>query len=228
MVGQNIERLFGDEILKYYVSFVAALLYIIFIQKEVSSKDFVTETAPSKDVDYKIITLNYDTVIEDAIDFINNNFCASYNLPIAKLHGSVDAKIVPPTWNKTYISGIENAWRNAAEWLSKANEIRILGYSLPKTDINIKHLLGTSLVESVGLQHINVICHDSGGLVKPRYDELFCFPNYIFFNGDILNYLNFFYGRPSSSPPYRTGFFDPEKCHTNWLSTAGNMQTRSF
>ena len=232
-LGQSIETLFSaNEVNRYYVSFVAALLFIIFRYKDTAippnEYSIFAETSPEMEVDYKVITLNYDTIIEDIITFLKNNFGASCDLPIAKLHGSVDTTIVPPTWNKKLIGDIEKSWREAAEWLSKATEIRILGYSLPSTDIYIKHLLATALVESENLQFINVVCRDSDGSVKQRYDELFCFPKYYFYNEDVLIYLRHFSGRGSSSPPFQTNLFDPEERHNLFLSQVGASYFRSY
>jgi hypothetical protein len=54
--------------------------------------------------------------------------------------------IVPPTWNKTqYHSKISEVWSQAANHLSEAENIFIIGYSLPDTDYFFHYLyaLGT-------------------------------------------------------------------------------------
>lgn len=56
--------------------------------------------------------------------------------------------IIPPTWNKTeanYNIGIRKVWNQAAKELSEAENIFIIGYSLPETDYFFKYLfaLGT-------------------------------------------------------------------------------------
>jgi hypothetical protein len=230
---QNFEKIFGiNEAANYYVSFIAALLFIIFKQKKdvampLNEHSIFAETSSEREVDYRIITLNYDTVIEDAIAFLENKFGATCDLPIAKLHGSVDTNIVPPTWNKALMGDIETSWRKAAEWLSKANEIRILGYSIPNTDIYIKHLLSTALVESGNLQLIDVICLDPDGSVQRRYDNLFCFPKYKFFNANIQSYLTCFSGRGISSPPFRTDLLYPEERHEQAISQLMGSYTRT-
>lgn len=59
---------------------------------------------------------------------------------------SPDPVIVPPTWNKTqYHKEIENVWRRAAQHLSEAENIFVIGYSLPETDQFFRYLfaLGT-------------------------------------------------------------------------------------
>jgi len=54
--------------------------------------------------------------------------------------------IIPPTWNKsTYHGQIANVWHHAANALSTAKNIYIIGYSLPESDAFFKYLfsLGT-------------------------------------------------------------------------------------
>ncbi len=141
---------------------------------------------------YQIITLNYDLLIEKAVEFLNANFNAGVTIPIAKLHGSVDGTIVPPTWHKDISKKLKSSWKDAAKWLSEANEIRILGYSLPATDLYIKCLLCTALIESKNLQRIDVLCLDPLGEVRKRYERMFTFPEYNFYNTELKNYLNAF------------------------------------
>ncbi len=53
-----------------------------------------------------------------------------------------DPFIVPPTWNKTmHRSQLENVWRAAAAELAEAEEIIVIGYSLPETDSFFRYLL---------------------------------------------------------------------------------------
>lgn len=57
-----------------------------------------------------------------------------------------DPVIVPPTWNKTqYHRDIALVWQNAARHLSEAENIFVIGYSLPATDHFFQYLfaLGT-------------------------------------------------------------------------------------
>ena len=57
-----------------------------------------------------------------------------------------DPVIVPPTWNKTqYHRDIASVWQNAARHLSEAENIFVVGYSLPATDHFFRYLyaLGT-------------------------------------------------------------------------------------
>lgn len=220
-----IEVLFSNtNINQLYVSFVSALLHVIFEAKNPDSRlaDYSYEDIAAvqnnvNGVEYKFISLNYDMVIENCVNFLNNNFNSSFVLPLAKLHGSVDDKIVPPTWNKNIDKGLEDNWRKAAKWLSEANEIRILGYSLPPTDIYIKHLLSTAFVESENLQKLDAICLDHDGSVKERYSRMFNFPRFQFLNKNISEYLERFRTRYSSIEPLKVLWRDVEQIHNTFV-----------
>lgn len=216
----SFEILLGsNSIERYYIGFISSLCNSIFEERNSSSKpilqysDIRAKKAANIEHNYQIITLNYDTLIEDSVGFINDNFDGDLEIPIAKLHGSVNDIIVPPTWNKSIVSDIEDSWRLAATWLSQANEIRILGYSLPTSDIYIKHLFSTALVESSNLQCIDVICLDSSGSVANRYNKLFSFPRYNFFNMDISNYLSSFTSSGYQTKPFKRNVSDTENSH---------------
>jgi len=49
--------------------------------------------------------------------------------------------LVPPTWNKTdYQKDVANVWKRAARDLSEAENIIVIGYSLPETDLFFRYL----------------------------------------------------------------------------------------
>ncbi|MEO6326922.1 MAG: SIR2 family protein [Thermoanaerobaculia bacterium] len=112
-------------------------------------------------VRYAVITLNYDTVLEDVADAINATNGTSFgfrrtgpagrdNDPcLVKLHGSVhDKSIVPPTWNKALHPDIKSAWQVAYDLLREATQICIIGYSLPITDAYVHYLFKAAFVEA--------------------------------------------------------------------------------
>jgi hypothetical protein len=157
---------------------------------------------------YSIVTLNYDRVIENITDFLASSFPSETNvnsLIISKLHGSVESDIIPPTWNKNVPEGIRANWIRAYESLRKANEIRILGYSLPITDNYIKYLLSISLLDSENLKRIDIITLDNQNLARQRYEKMFePFPNFRFKNASIEAYLSHL---TSSKGKYLVGDF---------------------
>lgn len=171
-----------------------------------SSKPSVSFSEDRK-ANYSIVTLNYDLVLEAVCDYLNGNLEVQKSLsfvrsnyqqgdisqvPLAKLHGSVDSdNIVPPTWNKYLNDNIAGAWSLAYQSITEANHIRIIGYSLPTSDAYIKYLLKAAIADSQHLKRIDVICRDQDGSVKRRYDEFVDFNYYQFFDKDIANYLEF-------------------------------------
>jgi len=161
---------------------------------------------------YSVITLNYDLVLENCYSYLSETFGADQKMNfsckvednvadyqsrthLAKLHGSVDTGvIVPPTWNKGLQNQIKPAWQLAYKLLTDANQIRIIGYSLPLADSYIRYLLKASIIKCENLKKIDVIClDDANQSIKKRYDEFIRFPKYTFKSGNIIEYLKINY-----------------------------------
>jgi len=214
--------LFADDVKKifnYYGYFICSLFRLIFRKYKVDLEgvglvdEINTHIEKPNNLEYSIITLNYDMVVESFIIFakekykeINSQYYGfnrsgsktlENNPWLVKLHGSVEKKeIIAPTWNKFLKpSIILYEWKRAYELLKEANQIRIIGYSLPITDSYIKYLLKTSLVESENkhFKKIDVICKDPEGLVKKRYDEFINFRDFEFKNTDCTEYFKKIY-----------------------------------
>jgi hypothetical protein len=113
---------------------------------------------------YSVITLNYDLILETALNNINRRlnekftFCIDkepdYARPcLAKIHGCISKpeSIIPPTWNKGELTDYtQNAWSLAGKLLQNAHHVRIIGYSLPETDSYIKYLLKAACISTKG------------------------------------------------------------------------------
>jgi hypothetical protein len=206
------ESLFGGQKgghWRAYCFFVANLFNLVIhidVSKEKSPLKLDKEEAPP--VQYSIISLNYDMVLERCLDLILDqcdtrpdiSFArtrkeaeAPGRVPLAKLHGSVDSTIVPPTWNKVaQPKEIQEAWKLAYKALSEATQIRILGYSLPQTDSYVRYLLESATMEEPhrkNLKQIDVGCLDPDGSVHERYEEFLCFYRYRFRQIEISRYL---------------------------------------
>lgn len=190
-----------------YGTFVLALCQIRLDLIGNSVGRYVCSSVPV--MEYSVVTLNYDIVLERFADFIShqhaNDQCrdvATFHRPstrkpgtvlLAKLHGSVDdSSIVPPTWNKTTLtnSAIKAEWAAAHKALSEANHIRILGYSLPISDAYVKFLLKSAVLECDHLKTIDIICRDKSGRVRERFADFIRFHNVLFSDGDIRHYLD--------------------------------------
>ncbi len=96
--------------------------------------------------------------------------------------------IVPPTWNKTdHPHNLINVWRRASEELGTANNIFIIGYSMPETDSFFRYLFALGSESATRLQRFWVFNPDEGGSVEERFDKLIgagIRKRYRFFNED--------------------------------------------
>ena len=78
--------------------------------------------------------------------------------------------IVPPTWNKSqYHSELTDVWSQAAKELEEAENIFVVGFSLPETDIFFKHLYALGTVGETPLKRFWVFDPDESGEVENRY-----------------------------------------------------------
>ena len=84
---------------------------------------------------------------------------------------AAEALIVPPTWNKSqYHEVIENVWRRAAKEMSEAENIVVIGYSLPKTDLFFHYLYSLGCVGGRLLRRFLV--YDPKSDVERNFREL--------------------------------------------------------
>lgn len=87
----------------------------------------------------------------------------------------VDAEpvIVPPSWNKAdYHNALSDVWAAAAKHLSEAEQIFVIGYSLPETDSFFRHLYALGSVGNTPLRRIAVFNPDSSGATNERFQAL--------------------------------------------------------
>lgn len=187
---------YQDPTWRGYGHFISTICNLIFRESPGGYtgeyKQIYCQHDANPDVSYSIVTLNYDCVPESVLRFINGHFnCETdVSLRIAKLHGSVDSGvIVPPTWNKGANRKITVEWKRAYDYLTEANHLRIIGYSLPVADAYVKYLLKSAVTKAPHLKAIDVISLDQDGTVKNRYDEFMSFTYYRFVNKDVSEYL---------------------------------------
>lgn len=84
-----------------------------------------------------------------------------------------DPIIVPPTWNKTqHHQVIADVWRRAAQHLSEAENIIVIGYSLPESDHFFRYLYALGTAGGSPLKKFWVFNPDTSGGVKRRYEDL--------------------------------------------------------
>jgi len=91
---------------------------------------------------YNFELLGEGPIYLDFLDKVKrNNNAISYKNK--KIKVEPEPLIIPPTWNKTeanYNIGIRKVWNQSAKELSEAENIFIIGYSLPETDYFFKYL----------------------------------------------------------------------------------------
>jgi len=84
-----------------------------------------------------------------------------------------DPVIIPPTWSKmgTYGS-INNVWATAAQELTSAEQIIVIGYSLPITDEFFRYLYALGTISSTRIKKFLVYNPDTTGTVESRFRDL--------------------------------------------------------
>jgi hypothetical protein len=81
--------------------------------------------------------------------------------------------IVPPSWNKAdYHNALSDVWAAAAMHLSEAEQIFVIGYSLPETDSFFRHLYALGSLGKTPLRRIAVFNPDASGATNARFQGL--------------------------------------------------------
>lgn len=80
--------------------------------------------------------------------------------PYTKQQGNLHFTIIPPEWHKDYDQGVfPRLWKLAADGLQRTQEIIMIGYSLPPTDLHATALFRTAVKRSK-LQSLVVVNPD--------------------------------------------------------------------
>jgi len=81
--------------------------------------------------------------------------------------------LVPPTWNKSSYHGVlASVWATAARELAAADNIFVIGYSLPDTDVFFRYLYALGTVGKHPLERFWVFDPDDTGAVHKRFLSL--------------------------------------------------------
>lgn len=81
--------------------------------------------------------------------------------------------IVPPSWNKAdYHKSLSQIWASAADHLSSAEYIVVMGYSLPETDAFFRHLYALGSVGTSLLRKFIVLNPDNSGAIRERFGRM--------------------------------------------------------
>lgn len=210
--GNWWDFIFGNSTSDRNYGFFAANLLNLNIRDEGAKSSgsdltrFKISQNPSPSAAYSVVTLNYDLVLERHCDYLNKGYepdpPINFGDPssgsglwesgalMMKLHGTVrDSQIVLPTWSKGINNKILPSWQFAYSALVEANYWRIIGFSLPESDSYVKYLLKAAVSKAKHLKAIDVICRDTNGSVRSRFDDFITFPDYSFVNASVEGYL---------------------------------------
>lgn len=96
------------------------------------------------------------------------------NIDIANKGQDLETVIIPPTWNKTEYQGqLTRVWEAAADHLSNAQNIYILGYSLPESDSFFRYLFALGTISKNRIRNIIVYNPEDSGETEDRFRRLF-------------------------------------------------------
>ena len=121
----------------------------------ISIKRFVNEYCPLRE---EPIILRADSPVSERIRYINTfqiDIGSKINRLKANYYPGIEANllddfplIVPPTWSKTeYHTILKNVWSQAANEISGAKYIIVIGYSLPPSDLFFQYLLALGMLD---------------------------------------------------------------------------------
>ena len=223
-----------------YCGFLASLAQLRFYEAKDHQLRGVGVESGKSDESYSIISMNYDLVLENVCNFLRDHYwwgqkpkieflrtaervLGSQWPMLLKIHGSVDTgDIIPPSFNKLlYRASLPSSWREAYQCLVKANDIRVIGYSLPETDSYIKYLLMASMDEFRDLDVIDWIVRDQSGEVERRIKSFVTFKKVRFCKGETTRYLNNIFNYSVNTDPRHapTIMFDKlELAHTDFMN----------
>lgn len=81
--------------------------------------------------------------------------------------------LVPPTWNKySSTGGLQEVWKRAAKELGSAENIVVVGYSLPVTDMFFKYLFALGIESGTHLERFILINGPDGASTVGRFQGL--------------------------------------------------------
>jgi hypothetical protein len=81
--------------------------------------------------------------------------------------------LIPPTWNKTgYHEYLTRVWQTASKVLGTAENIFIVGYSLPEADAFFRYLFALGAVGKTKIKRFWVFNPDEDHTVQPRFEAI--------------------------------------------------------
>lgn len=194
-----------------YCAFVASILKLSLRSDAGDRKQLRYVDRFSDQFDCSIITFNYDLLLENVCQYLQGSFetlqsgrlefsdSLSHNPTSAplllKLHGSIDKEqIFPPTYIKPIQNGaLPRSWKEAYDVLALATDVRVIGYSFPRSDSYFKYLLMTALDSRGYLKQLDWITLDPEDDVRRRVKNVVEFKGTRFVNARTEEYLGTIY-----------------------------------
>jgi hypothetical protein len=196
------------------------------------------------DCDYAVVSLNYDTLLEDAIatlshfqfapsplesvslSFEKDSYLENWKTSdcksrpmLFKLHGDIaSGHIIPPTWAKNIEESMMKIWKSAYQVLKTSTQIRFLGYSLPLSDTYFQYFLKAAIKNNPHLKRVDIVCLDTTGKVEERYKSLFVFRDLRFKNTDLGEYCESLWKYKNSPFPFRMEYNQLEAVHESEMT----------
>ena len=125
-----------------------------------------------KDDPKKIVPLNLGSILNNMRPTVGQHLTWPTSQFLRKREELTgEPVIVPPTWNKADSHrGLEKVWSRAARELSEAENIFVIGYSMPETDSFFRHLYALGTVGKAMLRRFWVFNPDSS--LEARFRSL--------------------------------------------------------
>ena len=123
---------------------------------------------PKTNPNYNGIVLhpNYPAFVSLPLISTLSEWARSENLPEYPL-------LVPPSWNKeNYYRKLSNVWRAAAQELQDAENIFVIGYSMPPSDSFFRYLYALGTVGGHPIRKFLVFNPDDSELMQSRFSNL--------------------------------------------------------
>jgi len=105
---------------------------------------------------------------------------ATHSLPRARCNHCGNAcglrpLLVPPTWSKAINRwrAVADVWAQAVRNIESAQQIVVIGYSMPETDTFFKYLLSLGLKANRGLHRVVVVNPSATPALRTRYESVF-------------------------------------------------------
>ncbi|HYV14096.1 MAG TPA: SIR2 family protein [Pyrinomonadaceae bacterium] len=105
-------------------------------------------------------------------------------------HGRMEAQIVSPSFVREMRGpNLISVWQRALNWLRKADDWIIIGYSFPDEDLNIRSLFTRALASRMHWPHVTAVQFGANEETRMRYETFFPARHLTFLKGGLEMFL---------------------------------------